>query len=119
MKSKFARCAKERQDRENEIRFDADRVGEVFSQSAANKVLTHCHKTPQMHDMRNTDDNMHGAEKYITHAKRPFMNTSINRKNRDDDMSMMFALGVMYAIETPHWAHGDTAATHDYAPRYN
>lgn len=121
MKSKFARCAKQDEDRENATSFDdTKRVGEVFSQRAANMANTRCHFMPQMQDMRGTEDDMHGARLYVNRPRIPFVNGSLKHHHRTKEDFVLFALGIYEIIETPHWVHGDTSATHDYsAPHYH
>lgn len=121
MKSKFARCAKQDDDRRNATSFtDKKRIGDVFSQKTANMVMTSCHNTPQMHDMRGMSDDMHGAEMYVTHAKKPFMNCSKPRKKEREDDLMLFTLGMIEVLGASQWGQGNGAASFNYsAPQYH
>ena len=99
MKSKFARCAKHEKDKEDATSYsDVKRIGNVFSEQAANMIRFACHQTPQMHDMRGTSDNMHGAELYVTRPRLPFMNGSAVHQRKKDDDIFLYALGVMESL---------------------
>ena len=111
MKSNFARCAVKREDKRGNVEYDTSYFGNVFSQQAANSVFKACHRTPQMHDMEGNSDSMHGAERYVTSARKPFAHSSSNKRCKKDDMSMLFVLGVMEAV---HASHGDSLATHGW-----
>ena len=123
MKSKFARCAKQQhdKDREDATSFtDEKRIGDVFSQKTANMVQFACHKTPQMHDMRGMSDDMHGAETYVTHAKKPFMNSSKQKSRRREDDLVLLALAAYQISQASSWNNGIGTAAYNYdTPAYH